>query len=118
MYQQLKTLKKKVEWVLERYPIARNDYKYLYNAILLNFYMEFIVIDSDGDYTVKLKHIKNIADYEHTIRACRKIQRPNLKTGYKGRFHPTDPNILKNRGYMEEEMRKFLGYNPELREIN
>ena len=117
---ELKQLKKKVEYCLEKYPASRNSDKYLFNALLITFYKnEIIDISRDEKpvYAIKLENIYEVPSFENMARVRRKIQNPDPKRNYAGKFPPTNPEVLKKRGWMEEDMRKFLGYHPELRNI-
>lgn len=118
----LKGLKPKIDFCLANYPEARNCDKYLFNAVIINYYKECVEVFPDNrikgnKFMLDLRNIFKIPSYDHITRVRRKIQNPNQKTGYKGKYPPTRPDVLKKRGWMEEEVRKFVGANPEMRNI-
>ena len=95
--EKLKTVKERVEYLLERYPESRNDDFYLYILYVRHFepelsrYIEYIPFEI----------IKRSTRFE-TIRRCRqKIQE-------EGRYLPTDPKVLRKRRRLEKLYRRVM----------
>ena len=84
--QRLKTVKDRVEYILENYPESRNDDFYLWLLYVRTFdknlsnYIKFI----------PYRLIKNAVKFETISRVRRKIQE-------EGRLLPTDPKVLEKR---------------------
>lgn len=110
-YKKLKTLKSKVLNCLQKYPGTRDNDKILINAVIYDYYNEYLFQDEKKDWCIKLLYMYKIPNPESIIRIRAKIQNVEKK------YLPTSEEIFKQRGWQEEEYRKFLGYNPELRQI-
>jgi len=84
--ERLKTVKERVEYILEHYPESRNDDFYLYLLYVrlfeprLSGYIRFIPLDL----------VKSATRFETIRRMRQKIQE-------EGRYLPTDPQILEKR---------------------
>jgi len=82
----LKTVKERVEYILQHYPESRNDDFYLYLLYVrlfeprLSGYIRFIPLDL----------VKSATRFETIRRMRQKIQE-------EGRYLPTDPQILEKR---------------------
>ena len=93
----LKTIKERVEYLLERYPEARNDDFYLYILYVRHFepelskYIEYIPFEL----------IKRSTRFESVRRARQLIQA-------EGRYLPTDPKILRKRRKLADLYRKVM----------
>ena len=107
----MKTLKAKVKYVLEKYPDARNSDKKMINAIWVEFYKDFLFRNENNEWCVKLLELYKMPNGDELCRIRRKIQNVDKE------FLPTDPETIKHRKTKEEDWRKFLGYNPELRQV-
>jgi len=104
------TLKKMVEYCLEKYPDTRNSDIKLTNSIWFEFYRDEL-IEVDGELAVKLLHLYKLPKEDNVKRWRAKFQNE------KGLYPPTDPEVLRKRQRQEEKMRDELGYNPELRKV-
>jgi len=95
--QKLKTVKERVEYILENYPEARNDDFYLYLIYVrlfepkLSGYIKYIPFNL----------VKTATRFE-TIRRCRQ------KLQEQGQYLPTDPKILRKRRKLAEIYRKVM----------
>lgn len=107
----IKSLKTKIEFVLENYPDTRNDDISLTLHIWRLYYYDFLFKDENGRLCVKLKNIFELPREDNIKRLRAKIQNEQ------GKWLPTSPVIRKRRGILEEEWRKHLGYNPEFRQV-
>ena len=93
----LKTIKERVEYLLERYPEARNDDFYLYLLYVrlfepkLSGYIKFIPFNL----------VKSATRFE-TIRRCRQ------KLQEQGLYLPTDPKVLRKRRKLAEAYRRVI----------
>ena len=97
LIRRLRTVKSRVEYVLENYPETRNDDRYLWLIYIRLFcpemskYIRFIPYDV----------LKNAPTFE-TIRRCRqKIQE-------QGMYLPTDPEVLARRRRLAEAYRHVI----------
>ena len=95
--EKLKTVKERVEYILENYPEARNDDFYLYILYVRLFEPE---LSQYIDY-IPYNIIKRSTRFESVRRARQKIQE-------EGRYLPTDPKILRKRGRLAEAYRKVM----------
>lgn len=100
----LKNLKACVEYVLERYPETRNDDLQLTVQLWKSFCKN--VVHEDG--MIHISDIKNLPREEHICRIRRKFNED-------GKYLP-DEKVKGFRQQMEEEWRKQLSYNHELRQ--
>ena len=95
--EKLKTVKERVEYLLERYPESRNDDFYLYILYVRHFepelsrYIEYIPFEI----------IKRSTRFE-TIRRCRQ------KLQEQGLYLPTDPKVLRKRRKLAEAYRRVM----------
>jgi len=108
---ELKNLKLKVLHCLAQDEKSRNSDIRLFNNILLIFYKEFIKT-VDGKDSVELSDLYQLPHQDNVKRIRAKIQNEDKK------FLPTSIEVAKKRGWLEEDWRKLLGYNPELRTTN
>ena len=96
--EELKTVKQRVEYLLERYPYTRNDDRYLIILYIRHFcpklskYIKFI------PYDVFKEEVPN---FETITRARRKIQE-------EGRFLPTSPRVMRRRRRREKIIRRVI----------
>lgn len=104
------TIKEKVLKCLELYPDSRNSDVKLTNAVWVEFYHSLLFI-KDGVLAVKLLDIYKLPNQDIIKRWRAKIQNEE------GKFLPTDPEITKKRQRREEQIRKDLNYNPEMRKV-
>ncbi|MCD6235699.1 MAG: hypothetical protein J7J94_01725 [Thaumarchaeota archaeon] len=95
--EKLKTVKERVEYLLEHYPEARNDDFYLYILYIRHFEPE---LSRYIDY-VPFNIIKRSTRFESVRRARQKIQE-------EGHYLPTDPKILRKRRKLAEAYRKVM----------
>ena len=92
-----KTIKERVEYILQHYPEARNDDFYLYLIYVrlfepeLSGYIRFIPLDL----------VKTATRFETIRRIRQKIQE-------EGRYLPTDPQILEKRRKLAKIYRQVM----------
>jgi len=94
--EQLRSVKERVEWLLKNYPETRNDDRYLIILYLRYFtpmrrYLDF----------VPYKVIKDLPSFE-TIRRVRQLIQE------KGKYLPTNPEVMRRRGRMMEAYRRGI----------
>jgi len=95
--EKLKTVKERVEYILEHYPESRNDDFYLYLIYVrlfepkLSGYIKYI------PFTL----VKTATRFE-TIRRCRQ------KLQESGQYLSTDPKVLRKRRKLAEAYRKVM----------
>jgi len=95
--EKLKTVKERVEYILEHYPESRNDDFYLYLIYIrlfepkLSGYIKYIPFNL----------VKTATRFE-TIRRCRQ------KLQESGQYLPTDPKVLRKRRKLAEAYRKVM----------
>lgn len=94
--QELKTLKEQVEYVLEKFDIARNSDKYLTWRVWVIFYNVNKVVDFQQ--FMKLPSEDNVKRIRAHIQNVEK------------RFIPTAEEIAIERGWKIDEWRKLMGY--------
>ena len=95
--ERLKTVKERVEYLLKKYPSARNSDLYL--AIL--YFRKFTELGKYIDYIPYSLIKKYDGTFESVRRARQKIQE-------EGRYLPTDPEVLKKRRKLEKIYRKIV----------
>lgn len=105
-----KDLKIKILEVLEKYPETRNSDIRLTQAIWYFYYQPIIKVIDNKQY-IALKDLSELPSQDDIKRIRAKIQNDEHK------FLPTNWAIAKLRKWNEEDWRRFLGYNPELRTI-
>lgn len=105
----IKNLKKAVFETLDRYPLTRNSDVFLTLMVWYSYFHEDIQ-QIDGKWFVSFEALQYLPREDHIGRVRRKIQE-------EGHFPPTDHEVAKQRGYNEEEWRKAMGANPELRQV-
>jgi len=111
-HKDLKVLKNQVEYCLINYPHTRNSDISLTIKLWEEFYPESILITHDnGVHCIPLNYLFIIPREDNIKRV-----RANFQS--KGQFLPTEKEIAIKRGWKEEEWRKALGYNPEMRQVN
>lgn len=111
---EINKLKDKVEFCLERYPETRNSDIKLTNAIWITFHKETLIPIQGQlakEYTVKLTDLYSLPREDHIKRIRAKIQNPNHKTGYPGKYPPTEEKIAIRRGWLKEYWLEKMGYN-------
>ena len=84
--ERLKTVKDRVEYILENYPESRNDDFYLWLLYIRLFERQL----SNYIKFIPYKLLKNAVKFETISRVRRKIQE-------EGRYLPTDPKVLEKR---------------------
>jgi len=106
-------LKRKVLYCLEKYPETRNSDIKLTVAIWSEYHRQHIFKDERGEWCIKIRSLEELPTQDDVKRWRAKIQNnPN-----KPMFVPTDKIIAKFRGWKEEDWRRALGYNPEMRRV-
>lgn len=98
-----------VEEILKTYPQTRNCDIKLCNTLWYKYNKNLIVM-IDGDAFIPMKNLYYMLKPTTIIRIRQKFQK-------KGKYLPTEIDVRKKRGICEEEWRKYLGYNPELRQV-
>lgn len=106
----LKVMKGQIEQMLSEYPETRNSDLRLTQAVWWRFYNQYIEI-IEGKYYISLPNLFNVPSQDDIKRIRAKIQNDEHK------YLPTNWEVAKLRHWKEEEYRKFLGYNPELRTV-
>ena len=97
LLEKLRTVKERVEYLLERYPNARNSDLYL-TILYLRKFTEL------GKY-IKYIPYEVIKKYDGIFES---IRRSRQKIQEEGRFLPTDPDVLKRRRRLAEKFRKVI----------
>lgn len=93
----LKTMKKQVESILERHPDSRNCDFYLILLWLKENIPEFNSIWLD------YKLIRSLGGKLETITRARR------KLNAEGKYKPTDPEVIRKRQIRERKIRQFIG---------
>jgi len=91
-------VKDKVKYILEKYPEARNDDRYLWLMYVREFEPELSKYIRYIPYNV----LKNTISFETLRRTRQKIQNEE------GLYLPTDPSVIKRRRRMESAMRRVI----------
>ena len=112
----MKTLKDKVRYCLEKYSDSRNSDITLTLWIWREFYYDSIIksgeaIEQNGRMYISPK-LLFILPREDNIKRIRAYFQNNKKL-----YLPTNLEVVRQRKQNEEEWRKQLNYNPELRTI-
>jgi len=103
--QQIKLLKDQVRHILENYPKTRNSDIALTIELWKEFYPQNIrVIVKTNDLLVRLEDLYHLPNQDNVKRIRAKIQNEEKE------YPPTDWKIAENRGWLEEEWKKALGY--------
>lgn len=100
----LKTIMKQVIDTLDTFPETRNSDTLLAIKLWQSFYFDYLSNDMKSIDLMNLFMIPK----ETTIVRCRAKVQNELKI-----FMPTDPEIAKARGILEEDWKKALGYHIE-----
>ena len=93
----LKTVKERVEWILQKYPNARNSDLYL-TIIYLRKFTEL------GKY-IKFIPYEVIRKYDGIFET---IRRTRQKIQEEGKYLPTDPSVLRRRRKLAMKLRRVL----------
>lgn len=101
-YQQIKTLKKKVEYCLNKYPNTRNSDI----TLMITIWKEFHDISNQ----INLEQLYSLPR-EDNIKRIRSTFQSNRK------YLPTEKEVAIKRGLYEENWRVYLGYNPEMKQV-
>ena len=104
-------LKQKVLYCLEKYPMTRNSDIQLTVAIWLEYHRQYVFQDERGEWCIKVKNLDKLPTQDDVKRWRAKIQNDPKHP----KFVPTDSFIARMRGWKEEEWRRALSYNPEMR---
>ena len=97
LLQRLKTTKERVEWLLKKYPNARNSDLYLTILYLRKF-------TKLGKF-IKYIPYNIIKEYEGIFET---IRRTRQKIQEEGRYLPTDEEVLKRRRKLAEKYRRVM----------
>jgi len=97
LLERLRTVKERVEYLLEKYPNARNSDLYLIILYLRKF-------TELGKY-IKYIPYEVIRKYDGVMES---IRRARQKIQEEGRYLPTDPNVLKRRRRLAEKFRRVV----------
>lgn len=92
-----------VERILAGYPETRNSDTHLVIELWIKFYPEVIRKGSTGDFGIYLKDLDKVP-------SASAIERYRRKLNQDGKYLPTDPDVLKARGFMEDVWKENLGY--------
>ena len=112
----LKAIKQQVEYILSVSEDARNSDYFLTKALWAKYYKGYL-LEVEGKLTLPLDYYEEVANPNDITRARRHIQNPKPDKGYKGKYLPSSLEVRKKRKIREEDYRRWLGYNPELREV-
>jgi hypothetical protein len=93
----IKRLKDQVRECLEENPETRNSDRSLAIAVLQKFY--------DIGETMTMQQFFDVPNFEGIARCRRKFQEA-------GFYPPTDRKIALERGWLQEDWQKAMGYNP------
>ena len=116
MRQEPRDLKSKVIYILERHESARNSDIALMIELWKEFFTDHINTEHIGSkyrQYVDLDSLYFLPREDNIKRVRATIQ--NHKTN--PQFLPTDPDVRKKRGILEEVWRRYVGANPESKEI-
>lgn len=105
--EQLDTLKKQVEYVLKNFPEARNSDKRLTIELWSVFYTQFIHhlnLGLRNAAVIPLECIMDLPSQDSIKRIRAYIQ------NYEKKHIPTDIDVAKERGWLESDWKKALGY--------
>lgn len=105
----IKNLKRVVEELLARWPATRNSDIDLTLSLWHQYYNDDLR-QIDNRWFVSFEALQYLPREDHIGRVRRKIQES-------GKYPPTNEQVARDRGWQEEEWRKAMGANPELRKI-
>jgi hypothetical protein len=112
----LKNLKDKVLYCLEHFPISRNDDAYLTWCIIYT-YLPDEVKEIDGRWYLTKEAMYRVRE-DHVKRIRATVQNKRDESGNcTGSFLPTEPDVRRKRQLSEEDWRRFVGANPEVRTV-
>jgi len=97
LLEKLKTVKERVEYILRKYPNARNSDLYL-TIIYLRKFTEL------GKY-IKYIPYEVIKKYDGIFES---IRRSRQKLQEEGKYPPTDPEVLRRRRRLAEKFRRVM----------
>lgn len=103
--EEIKTLKSKVEFILEKHPESRNSDKVLTILLWKEFCIDYIRVDDRGRDWLYLDNIMELPSQDGIKRVRADIQNVDK------RFLPTSLEVAKERGWLEIEWKKALGYH-------
>lgn len=107
--QRIKNLAVCVEEILAKNPATRNSDILLTLTIWHQYYREELKVENDKWY-VSFDALQFLPREDHIGRVRRKIQE-------KGKYPPTNLEVAKKRGFEEEDWRRYVGANPEMRNV-
>lgn len=107
-YDKIKQLKSKVEDVLIKYPETRNS-DVILTFMIIKEYLPNEIKEIDDKFFISTFALKRVREDN--------VKRIRAKFNEKGKYLATDPEVLKKRITNQEDWRKFVGANPELREV-
>ncbi|MEM3948246.1 MAG: hypothetical protein QXM76_01460 [Zestosphaera sp.] len=94
----LRTVRERVEYILEHYPETRNS-----DFLLIIVYLRLFTPLGKFIKYIPYRLIKRFEGLFETIRRCRQLIQAE------GRYLPTDPEVLEARKKKERRLRKLLG---------
>ena len=106
--QDIRTLKDRVDFILETIPPTRNSDKLLTIHVWQKFHSDLLDVSHDGQrkrVMIPIEKVMDLPSQDGIKRVRADIQ--NVEK----RFPPTDPEIAKERGWLEDEWKKALGYS-------
>lgn len=112
----IKQLKRVIDEILATYPATRNSDQILHVMFLWCYFPDYVK-KIEGHYYTMSPLPPDIATESQVGRIRRKIQNPNDKKSYKGKYPPTDPKVARERGWREMQWRSAMGANPELTSV-
>lgn len=106
-----KVLKNQVENILQHNEQARNSDILLRHLLWREYYSKYLHWDaSRSDYFVYFKDEAEIPNQDDIKRIRAKIQNPDPKNNYTGKYPPTVWEVAKKRKWQEDLWRVALGY--------
>lgn len=107
----IKNLREKVLRTLEQDEQSRNSDIRLMQMIWFTYYRNFLFKNELQNWCIRIANLYELPREDNIKRIRAKIQNVDKK------FLPTSQEVRKQRKINEEDWRKHLNYNPELRTI-
>jgi len=104
LYRDIKTLKKKVEKILEDFPETRNSDTLLTVTLWEQFYNHLLTRDQNNIKYISLKNVLEVPTQDSISRVRQKIQNEDKL------YLPTSWEVARQRKILEDEWRVALGY--------
>lgn len=102
----MKNFKKIVEDTLDKYPKTRNS-DIMLTWYIMHLYYPEECLEANGRHWISVKAMSLVRED--------RVKRIRALLNSAGKYLPDDPEVLRQRQLKEQEVRKELGYNPEMR---